>query len=301
MKLKPDVIFIGYMKAGSTFLRSYFSYHPDIYYTRNAGLFLAKDFELKKDYYLSLSNPDKNYKCYIDMYEGVAISMLQSIKNLNSKIRFQPYYHIDKKYIDPDVEKIARRIYSTLPNSKILIIIRNQIDWLRSYYLHYMVNLSERSRSLGDFLNTFDGKCGIYSALFHITIEAYYEVFGKDNVHVMLLEQIIKERKNAEKNLCNFLEVEHLNFPKEKQKVNKGKSYAEGNILKTLSAIRIPDKVVKKLSTFLKPMERMFYRFYDRDVLTPNEKSLIRSFYSVSNYHTSNLIDLDLKKYGYPM
>ena len=117
----------------------------------------------------------------------------------------------------------------------------------------------------------------------------------------MVLEKISKQKKNEEKKLCKFIEVEYFDFPKEKQEINKGKSYAEGNILKAVSAIRMPGKVVKKLSAFLKPMQKMIYRFYDRDVLTPNEKSLFHSFYSVSNYHTSNLIDVDLKKYGYPM
>ncbi len=35
----PDAIYIGQPKTGSTFLRSYFDYHPEIQWARHADYF----------------------------------------------------------------------------------------------------------------------------------------------------------------------------------------------------------------------------------------------------------------------
>jgi len=301
---EPNVIFIGYKKGGSTFLRNYFSHHPDIYWTRNAQFFLSDEkYKLGKSYYLGLiNNLPKEYKCFIDMFEGLSIGYILKNSTNWSNLGFNPAVSIEEDYLDPNPTEIARRIKNILPNVKILIVLRNQIDWLRSYYLHHISSLPERKRKFANFLSTLEGKSALYAGLFNITVDAYYKIFGKENVHVMLLEQIKDEKDKSLKELCVFIGVKFVNFYPEKSSLNIGKGKLAGSLFKIFSNLGLSDSTLASLKTLLKPLKKInLDKIIDRDVLTPNEKSIIRSFYSASNYHTSNLIGTDLKKYGYPV
>jgi hypothetical protein len=299
---KPDVIYIGFYRAGSAFLRSYFSFHPDIYWTRNAQFFLSNknDSLLKKEYLDSISIKN-NYKCFIDMFEALSTGYIVN-KNLSWKdIGYKPNSPINKQDINPNPVEVARKIKKILPKAKILIVLRNQIDWLRSIYLHQILLLPQKNRTFSDFLSTLAGKSALYAGLFHLTIDGYYKFFGRENVLILLLEQIEIEEDECLKELCKFLNVPFVKFPSEKKDFNKGKGDITGEIIKICSALKIPDNIVQSLKPIWNTFIRIIDKLSDRDILSFKEKSFIHCFYSVSNLHTSNLLGADLRKYGYPL
>lgn len=304
---KPGVIFIGYQRAGSTFLRSYFSHHPEIQWTRTPDYFGSNEkFHSGQYLYCPENAASTGHKCVVDMYESLSVGYTWSDKF--SRLEDRIFYTkrdlngpFDSDYYYPDPGEIASRIKATLPEAKILIVLRNQVDWLRSNYLHIIIDLPKRNKQFSDYIGTRFGRCALFGGLYHETIKTYFDLFGKENVHVMLLEQVKEDRDDALKRLCRFLGVPFVPFPKENQRLNKGPGNRAGNGIKKLSRLGIG--ITRKNAGRLNLLTRLFGRLKmpGSDILTAKDKTFIRSFYAASNCHTARLLGIDPGKYGYPL
>ncbi|MDA0748870.1 MAG: sulfotransferase [bacterium] len=217
----PDVVLIGYKKAATTFLRSYFTSHPNITWTRNARHFVLDNRYLSTQYCADLPDDEATRKCYVDMFEGLSIGYIRKNETPDwSEVGYTPGVTPASASLTSSHEEIAQRIKATVPQTKILIVLRNQVSWLRSYYLHQINSLPENQRAFTDFLNTLEGRNALYSGNFDLTIEAYQQVFGKENVHVMLLEQIHTQQDETLQKLCTFLGVPFIAFSSDREKRN---------------------------------------------------------------------------------
>ena len=86
------------------------------------------------------------------------------------------------------IKVIANRIKNIFPNAKIIIIIRNQKAALESLYKDDV-----KYGYLNDFKSWFIGKrnnCGLDYFKYSKMIEVYQEIFGNDNVKVLLFEKL---------------------------------------------------------------------------------------------------------------
>ena len=297
---KPDVMYIGLQRAGSTYLRSYFTFHPDIRWTRTSGYFESNEkFFSQKYMYCNLREDKEKNKCTIDMWETHALGHItgENFKNLEDKIFYMKgeiKASLSRNYYYPDPGETANRIKSTLPGVKILMVLRNQESWLRSNYLHHIVDLPGRNKTFCDYISTRAGKAELFGGLYHNTIKTYYKLFSKENVLVILLEQLKLERDE-------FLGVDFVPFPKKKEQLNKGIGKRVGSGIKILSCMGIG--ITRKNFEGFSLLTRLFGKIgiLDRDVLKSNEKCFINSFYAASNCHTSKLVGIDLSTYGYPI
>lgn len=201
----------------------------------------------------------------------------------------------------PPFDLIPSRIKASLPKAKIIMVIRNQITWLRSHYLYHIQNLPKGHHRFCDYLNCLDGKRIVRAGLLHLTIAAYQETFGREKVKVLLLEQISRDLNETIAALCSFIGVEYMGFPLEKRKTHTGKPLLAGRAVQALSNVGISIKSASKLSKLYGPLLHYVSRMAKPQVLSRNEVSLLKSFYSHSNLETSKLIDLDLSLFGYPI
>ena len=311
LKRKPDVVYIGFPRAGSTFLRSYFSNHPDIEWTRTPDYFGSTDkFYSEKCLYY---DPDAdviadeiNNKCLIDMYEGHAVgyiwndSKLEELEDKVTYIKREMESAFDWDYYYPGPTEIASRIKTTIPQAKILIVLRNQEEWLISMYKYNIMVLPGKNKSFHDFIRTRLGKCVLFSALYHNTLETYYNLFGKENVHVLLLEQIRNERNDTLKKLSQFLGVDFVELPEHKERLNKGVGdrFATGITRAAKCGIGISKSNVKRWRQLVRLLGRINSR---EKLLDKKECEFIRSFYAASNFRLSRLLGIDLSAYGYPV
>jgi len=295
----PDVLFIGFRRAGSTFLRSYFDIHPDIHWTREGKYFLLDELYEKTAY---RTNIDKNAleaaKCRIDMDEHISIGWILKNYDSWSEICYNPRNIFDGKIIRQSIPQVAQRIKSSMPNVKILILLRNQINWLRSNYTYFGSLLPTGSKRFVDYLSTYEGKMALFAGQYHYTLESYFAIFGKQNVHVMLLEQFINEETESLKVLCEFLRVPFILFPSTSKTLNKSGGNAYVNSLKIASKFKIKDSILKSIP---RPISNSLSKYLNYDCLSRSEKSFLQSYFSVSNLVTSELLDIDLGKYGYPL
>ena len=80
-----------------------------------------------------------------------------------------------------------KRIYDVFPESEIIIIIRNQIDYIDSIYRQ---NIKEGSfsKDFDSFLEEF--RCGLYNLDYADILEEYYKYYRKDRINLFYLENL---------------------------------------------------------------------------------------------------------------
>ncbi len=236
------------------------------------------------------------------MNEGLARGYLKVQVPLDYSIRFQPGESIVKDDdFYPNHKKIPQRIKEICPNVKILITIRNQVDWLRSYYLYFIKYLPKKRKKFKDFISTREGKNALFAGLFHQTISDYYELFDKENVLVMLLEEFKNDRERSFQKLCAFLNVSHTNLPKEKERRNLGIHKSSGNLIKLGSSLGLSTATMGIFQPYLRPLKKPLSKIFGHDVLNNDDFTFLQSFYSVSNFYTNQMLDRKLSHYGYPI
>ena len=294
----PDVVYVGLYRAASTALRAYFDHHPEIVWTRKAGFFRLRNFAELSPYD---SSPGSDGNCYIDMLEGLANGHVFTKDVDWGAVGFAIGKPVREAGVEPNPAEIARRIHQVLPNARILLILRNQVDWLRSVYLHHLDRLPESARSFGAFMSTPHGKTVAFAGQFHTSISAYYDLFGPDRVLVLLMEQYVGERQETLDRLCDFLGVARMPAVLPDSSRNEGKDLRDVNLAWLIGPggkIRLSGLAARALRAAVRPMAR---RVLPNNVLSPSEEKMIGSFYAASNFHTVRLTGIDLMRYGYPL
>lgn len=295
----PQVLYIGYQKTGSALLRSYFEFHPDIFWTRNANYLKYTDYKVKQKRYVSLFPRNITERVYIDVFEGLATGVLINESHNRANKRFTPYHPMNKINNYQDVSRMAGNISQILPNVKILISIRNQITWLASNWAYFISRLPERSNAFSDFLNTYEGKSLLFSGQYHVTIKAFQHYFGANNVYVIPLEELGTNLPATLKKMCAFLEITYRPFSQEHWNINKGRDIVDLAMFRHFSTLSKTD-FARRIYRFLKPLKNYLRMKPVSDDLDPETKKILNAFYASSNLITSELTGLDLRKFGYP-
>lgn len=181
---KPNLFLIGVPKSGTTSMHEYLRKHPEIFISEIKG---ANFFgERKKMHFPHLT--DKNN--YLALFS----------KATNEKVIADNSHYFSSKTAQKQIKEFN-------PDAKILIIIRNPIAVVYSNYTseRECENLSEED--FENFLNSKDAKEMHLNLKYHDNIKRYHDVFGKEKVHIIVLEEIIKAPEKNLKELCQFLDI----------------------------------------------------------------------------------------------
>ncbi|MBU0732186.1 sulfotransferase domain-containing protein [Patescibacteria group bacterium] len=115
-------------------------------------------------------------------------------------------------------EKAARRIKKELGNVKIIVCLRNPIDRATSNFLHRQWSKQEKNRDLAQLVKEKDNEF-LTESLYADTLALYYELFGRDQVQVLIFEDIKKDPVRFIQYIYKFLEVEDKFVPKTANKI----------------------------------------------------------------------------------
>lgn len=186
------LLHIGYPKAGSSFLGSWFYKRPD---------FIFHDFSKNK-----YSN----------------INKLQNDINLNNANLNETVVIKDTRFITPHFEdfkmhsnifdaqkEIAETLYSLFPEAKILIVTRGFESAIKANYSQYV-----KEGGILCFNNLIKKNKSSQWLPFNYTeiIEYYKKLFGNDNILIIPFE-LLKANQNIFLNkIENFISVSHLDF-----------------------------------------------------------------------------------------
>jgi hypothetical protein len=249
----PNFICVGAQKAGSSSLYKLLKSHPEIHVS-----------EQKEIHYYNI---EENYKKGLDYYMSFFDKGYQNQKMIGE---FTPDY-LQYTFV-PD------RIKKDIGNVQIIIILRHPVDRAYSQFNFYKMNKHEDMDS--DFELNMKNEAlvlGIKSrekwyyptyyrskSMYFDQIKRYVETFGRENVHLVIFEEMVKNRNKP--NLvetCKFLGIndqhEFISNHSNPTILNFNSAY-----IKTLRRIKdmllkiIPEKYMRSL------MDKVIRRSYQK-------------------------------------
>lgn len=185
---KPDFIFLGASKSGSSWLHNYFARHPDIFVPT------AKDIYFFKDYY------DKGTGWYEGFFDPAKPGQVAG--------------EICHDYLH-NPEAIAR-IAADYPQAKLICSLRQPVDRVISTYL-YAARHGLVGPDLAEHVKTHRGMFseGCYAD----DLERVYAHFPREQVLVFLYDDLLDNPEALARRITDFLGVPYFEYDKIAQKV----------------------------------------------------------------------------------
>ena len=211
----PNFIIIGAQKAATTSLYTYLRQHPEIFMTKVKEPMFFNSYK-QKDIFFTKGRKIARNKT-LEEYK----SLFDNVKNEKAIGEASPAYIYNKK--------TTTLIKKEIPNVKIIAILRQPAERAYSNFLHARRAGRE---PLDDFEKTFvleDKRINEnWSPLYHYKskgfyfkqLQRYFDVFPKDNIKILLFEDIIRNPILTTQEIFKFLNVDANFTPETFRKMN---------------------------------------------------------------------------------
>jgi len=188
----PNFFIVGSGKAGTSSLYNYLNEIPEIYMSpkKEPNYFLIRTVPENP----SVKNPIRSEEKYLQLFENVKDEKIMGEASTS-------YFR------SPEAPHL---IFDKVPNARILITLRNPIEKVYSEYLMIKrekiirTNFHEYVQRGLDEKNPKD-KYGIYRGFNHDPVKRYLQVFGKDQVKIIIFEEWVKDPKPTLNEILKFL------------------------------------------------------------------------------------------------
>ncbi len=169
-------------------------------------------------------------------------------------------------------QKAAKEIYAYAPGSKILIMLRNPVYLLPSLHSQHIHDGNEDVRDFETAIQLDEErrkgnkqpKCVDFTSLppykdiglFADQVKRYLDVFGKENVHILIYEEFAKDPETSTKGVLAFLGVE-MNHSIECRVINPNKKI---RLLFLHRLIKVPAGWLKQIIRIIIPVKEARHR-----------------------------------------
>jgi hypothetical protein len=255
----PNLFIVGAPRAGTTSLYNYLKQHPEVFMSpiKEPHHFARKDIYE----FLDEISPPKiisDFKEYISLFrdgKGKKIRGEASITYLYSK-------------------SATREIYELIPDAKIIISLRNPIERALS---HFKLDILHGIIIAKSFCEAIKKRpLYLWMGLYYEHVKRYIETFPKQNIKIIIYDDLKNDPLYVMKDICRFLEIdENYVFNIDLKKYNA--SLMPKNVYFHIFAI----KIAKILKRIIPP------HFYDK------MRKIYRVFFLSEN---SNSFDFDVSR-----
>ena len=207
----PNFLLMGAAKCGTTSLTALLKGHPDVFMVDPPDLgHFAPDLWFHHTSVGARSQTLEGYQSFFKNRGGAQASGERTVWYLYS-------------------QEAARRIYEFNPNMKLIVQLRQPVDYMVSLYVQASLSGYETVTSFEEAISMsveqrarrsevpfqFAGGMNYReSARFGEQLRRLYDVFPKENVLVILLEDIVKDREATTRRILEFLGVrQEINVP----------------------------------------------------------------------------------------
>jgi Sulfotransferase family len=278
-----DVLYIGYPKAASVFVGKFLEDHPEVTIDHHRIISLLHARSATACPVVEKPHPDK---IHVSRDEGFAESLCVT-GDLNNWHRYKYVpgaWDRVKGDILVDPEEAASRLHAAHPNAKVLMVIREQTDWLNSLYKYSINELPAARRSFTDYCATPYGAVFLQAGHFDKTISTYFDIFGSNQVCVLRYEDLVKAPARLTARLCAFVGIAERPLP------TKRENESHAQIARLLRLFPIMGRLPRKAKDAIKPRAAWLLPGARGTLLSSREVSTLRSIYRVSNQRTEKLI-----------
>lgn len=184
---RPDFIVIGAMKAATTSLYHYLSGHPDV--------FMAGVKEL--DFFVASANWGRGVSWYEKQFGGAGdVAVAGEASTAYTKF--------------PIVPDVPERIATVVPECRMIYVLRDPVDRIRSHYQHRVAIGSERAPiEEAVIADPVYLACSRYAS----QIERYLDWFPRDRLLLLTSERLRAERLATMRRVFGFLGVDEQIVP----------------------------------------------------------------------------------------
>lgn len=296
----PNFLMIGAMKSGTTSLYHYLCQHPQIYMSsvKEPKFFALEgttwDSEPRGPGGLSKIKGIRDWQTYRDLFSGV--SGETAIGEASPLYIYAP--------------QAAEKIRKTLPDVKIVAILRHPVDRAYSHFLHWVQRGLE---PLGaDFLKVWNEEdrrmAENWSPNYHYKhrgfyydqLQRYYDRFDGDRIRIYLFEELQQDPIALVRDLFSYLEVDGNFNPQTEQKYNESQVPINSqvnqfvdrpNFVKTLLKPFVPQAWRDRLKQTIKQTNS------SKPKLDPGLRSQLTQVYREDMLKLQDLIQKDLSNW----
>lgn len=269
-KILPTFFVVGVGKGGTTSLYHYLDEHPDIYMPVH-----------KEPAYFVKTKPFGFWLRTLDEYQKHFSGGAEMPHRGDCSTGYL-YYHLEA----------APAIHKLVPDAKIIVIIRNPLERVRSLYW-FNVKEGVESLSLEDALasekqrieNNWEGRYHyVEGSKTAEAITHYQNLFGKENCKVVFFDNLKEDARSLMDSIFDFLGVELIELKGHQEMHNKSgvprslfmvKLLKQKSFFKSALKLATPKKVRRKLKS---KMETINLKNYDKNFDYTMEKSLTHEF-----------------------
>jgi hypothetical protein len=191
----PTFVVIGAMKTGTSSLASYLREHPEVFMTTP-----------KEPGYFSL-RWDKGPDWYEGLFAGAGDAVARGEASTNYTKA-------------PSLPHVPERMVGVLPDVKLIYMVRNPVNRIRSHYIHNVANKGERRRievAVRDNPDYLDFSRYAYQ------IGLFLEHYPRSSLLVLSSERLRRERQAVLKDVYQFIGVDpDVEVPNLHQEFNRG-------------------------------------------------------------------------------
>ena len=240
---KPDFFIVGAPKCGTTAMAEYIAGHPDVFMARKEMHVFGRDLRFGTQFYRR-DLPD--YLKEFSDWDGQKRGGEASVWYLFSK-------------------EAAAEIKAFNPDARIIIMLRDPMEMAHSLFLQFCYDGNEhlgtfeeaieaeparrsgrqigRRAYLADGLRYHDG--GAYPD----QVRRYFDVFGRDRVHVVIYDDFAADAAKACRAALDFLEVDSKTLPAEFKVINPSKTI-KNRVLHSV----LHEPLVRKAALAVRPL-----------------------------------------------
>lgn len=288
----PNFFIIGAPKCGTTSLQYYLEQHPDVFFAPKELHFFGEDLKIKNHF-----NDIEKYKSYFS-------NAAQKAKGEAS------VWYLYSQSAPQEIKSLAG-------DAKIIICLRNPVDMIYSLHGETIYNGYETESDFEKALTLEYGRksglnipssatfvqCLLYkeNGLYSKHIQRWQEAFGKENVLIILLDDLHKNALDSTNKALEFLGLNEL--PELNNEVqNEAKDFASlGLHQKFKSAKNWEKNLIRLLIPSKKIRERFLNKIYQANIKKTVKKTMstelrnkLTQFFVEDIKATEKLIDRNL-------